>query len=474
VRDTGIGIPPDKLATIFSPFTQADSSTTRRFGGSGLGLTIVDRLVRLMGGRIDVESTCGRGSIFRFTAQFVEPAGQAGAQSRPAPRLDGAQILVVDDSPMARSIAREALERLGATVVEASSAAEGLASLSRAHQASRPFDVAFIDCRMAASDGLEMAARMREAGDQTPAVMMPESVELSATLARMKQLDLKRYLLKPIKMREMSAMAAAVLSRAPDVEAPARTQSSAPEVLSHPLRILLADDSADNRALIRAYLKDTRCVIDEVEDGRAAFEQVKACHYDLVLMDIQMPVLDGYTAVRMIRRWEQDHAKLPTPIIALTASALDDEVRRAIEAGCDLHVSKPVKKATLLDSIAKAMHNARSPIEPRANGNGKHAGPVVEIDADISDLIPGFLERKRIDARSVAEALDRGDFEAVARIAHRLKGEGGSYGFNEISEVGAALEIASKAGQLEVARGLARELAAYLESVQVVYQEAAE
>jgi PAS domain S-box-containing protein len=474
VRDTGIGIPPDKLATIFSPFTQADSSTTRRFGGSGLGLTIVDRLVRLMGGRIDVESTCGRGSIFRFTAQFVEPAGQAGAQSRPAPRLDGAQILVVDDSPMARSIAREALERLGATVVEASSAAEGLASLSRAHQASRPFDVAFIDCRMAASDGLEMAARMREAGDQTPAVMMPESVELSATLARMKQLGLKRYLLKPIKMREMSAMAAAVLSRAPDVEAPARTQSSAPEVLSHPLRILLADDSADNRALIRAYLKDTRCVIDEVEDGRAAFEQVKACHYDLVLMDIQMPVLDGYTAVRMIRRWEQDHAKLPTPIIALTASALDDEVRRAIEAGCDLHVSKPVKKATLLDSIAKAMHNARSPIEPRANGNGKHAGPVVEIDADISDLIPGFLERKRIDARSVAEALDRGDFEAVARIAHRLKGEGGSYGFNEISKVGAALEIASKAGQLEVARGLARELAAYLESVQVVYQEAAE
>jgi len=215
-------------------------------------------------------------------------------------------------------------------------------------------------------------------------------------------------------------------------------------------------------------------VIDEVEDGRAAFEQVKACHYDLVLMDIQMPVLDGYTAVRMIRRWEQDHAKLPTPIIALTASALDDEVRRAIEAGCDLHVSKPVKKATLLDSIAKAMHNARSPIEPRANGNGKHAGPVVEIDADISDLIPGFLERKRIDARSVAEALDRGDFEAVARIAHRLKGEGGSYGFNEISKVGAALEIASKAGQLEVARGLARELAAYLESVQVVYQEAAE
>ena len=476
VRDTGVGIPPDKLATIFSPFTQADSSTTRRFGGSGLGLTIVDRLVRLMGGRIHVESAPGRGSVFQFTAQFTESARRAGAQGRPSPRLDGARILVVDDSPMARSIAREALARLGATVVESSSAAEGLASLSRAHLANHPFDVVFIDCRMEVSDGVEMALKMREAGDRTPIVMMPESVELSATLARMKQLGLKRYLLKPIKMREMSAMAAAVLSRTPHVEAPARIQPSshAPEVLSQPLRILLADDSADNRALIRAYLKNTHYVLDEAEDGRAAFERFKARRYDLVLMDIQMPTLDGYTAVRMIRQWEREYAKLPTPIIALTASALDDAVQRAIEAGCDLHVSKPVKKATLLDSIAKAMRNARASVEPRANGNGKHTGPVVEIDADIGDLIPGFLERKRADASSVAEALDRGDFEAVARLAHRLKGEGGSYGFEEITEIGAALEAACKAGQLEVAKGLARELAAYLESVQVVYQHAAD
>ena len=475
VRDTGVGIPPDKLASIFSPFTQADSSTTRRFGGSGLGLTIVDRLVRLMGGRIHVESTPGRGSVFKFTAQFAESAEEAGAQSHPAPQIDGAQILVVDDSPTARSIAREALARLGATVVEASSAAEGLGSLSRAHLANRPFDVVFIDCRMTVSDGIEMALKMREAGDRTPIVMMPESVELSAKLARMKELGLKRYLLKPIKKRELYAMTAAVLSRAPQVEAPAQIPPSisTPEVLDRPLRILLADDSQDNRALIRAYLKNTRYILDEAEDGRAAVEQFKARRYDLVLMDIQMPTLDGYTAVRMIRQWERDYAKLPTPIIALTASALDDAVQRAIEAGCDLHVSKPVKKATLLASIANVVRESSStPADAHANGNGKHQGPVVEVDADISDLIPGFLERKRADASTIVEALCGGNLEAVARVAHRLKGEGGSYGFNEISEIGAALETASKAGEVEAAKRLAKELAAYLEGVQVIYQQA--
>jgi PAS domain S-box-containing protein len=365
VRDTGIGIPADKLSTIFSAFTQADSSTTRIYGGSGLGLAIVARLVGLMGGKVGAESEVGRGSTFHFTAA-MEVSGESPS-SRMALAdldLDSIRALVVDDNSTNRTVVREMLAAQGAVVSEASSGLAGLTALANAERSGTPFHLLVLDYHMPGMDGLEMVRRIRQNprwGDL--AVMMLSSIELNAPLTRMKELGLQHYAVKPIKRRELlEAVAAALASaglrapRPPAARAREGERAAPAELaLDRPLRILLAEDSADNRLLIERYLSQTPYQLDVAMDGAAAVARFKAARYDLVLMDIQMPLLDGYGAVEMIRRWEREQGMVRTPIIALTASALDDAVRRALAVGCDLHVSKPVRKATLLRSIAAAV-----------------------------------------------------------------------------------------------------------------------
>jgi PAS domain S-box-containing protein len=343
VRDTGIGVAPEKLEAIFSPFSQADSSTTRKYGGSGLGLSIVQRLVTLMGGEVSAKSELRKGSTFSFTAKFDVQSG---------PRL--------------------------AAPPSVSHAANGKVS--------------------------------------------------------------------------------------PQIE----------RIDTRPLKILLADDSPDNRALIRAYLKKTPYQLDEVEDGREAVSKFQEKPYDLVLMDIQMPVMDGYEAVKSIRSMESTQHATRTPIIALTASAFEEAIIKARRAGCDAHVAKPVKKATLLKAILDATQ-AAPPASATSNGhsNGaKNGSVVVHLDPALSDLVPGFLARKANDARAVLSAIDGADFDAVAEIAHKLKGEGGSYGLDRISEFGRALENAIKTRDAAEVRKVGRELEFYLASLDVVYDSA--
>jgi CheY-like chemotaxis protein/HPt (histidine-containing phosphotransfer) domain-containing protein len=250
---------------------------------------------------------------------------------------------------------------------------------------------------------------------------------------------------------------------------PAKTPAAA-----RPLRILLADDSPDNRELVRAYVSKTNYQLDEVGDGRAAVEKFTHGDYDVVLMDIQMPVMDGYAATRAIRRWESEHDARRTPIVALTASALDEAVLKTREAGCDAHVTKPVKKATLLKAIADATHAVEAatitPTAPHSNGAATASSTTIHVDAELRDLIPAFLAHKRDEAREALAALAVQDFETVARIAHRLKGEGASYGFDKVSALGRALEDAAKQRDEAVARRLAEELVSYLAHVEVVHE----
>jgi PAS domain S-box-containing protein len=323
VTDSGIGIADDKLATVFERFAQADSSTTRRFGGSGLGLTISKRLVELMGGRIWATSEIGKGSTFSFAVPF----------------------------------------------------------------------------------------------------------EIWATANR-------------------------------PVGAPVGNGSEVPLL---PLRILMAEDSPDNCTIALAYLEDTPYQVDIAETGLIACEMFKAGHYDLVLMDRQMPVMDGLTATRTLRAWEKTHGRPATPIIALTASAFKGDRETCLAAGCTAYLTKPIKQDVLLQAIrdySVAGSRSSRDVDLRDARSQRSA-------RRLSERIPAYLENCRRNVIVMCEALDRADFEAVTILGHNLRGSGGAFGFQVITDFGAGLERAADDSDPDRTKNLLSELSTYLDSVKI-------
>lgn len=351
VHDTGIGIPTDKLDSIFESFVQADVSVTRKYGGTGLGLTISQQLAKQMNGRVWAESTVGHGSAFHCVVQLGVNPIPAGTQPQPPINLQQVRTLVVDDHPVNRKILMETLSAWGSRVTAVSSGADALIELQRAAESSFLYQLVFIDCRMPAMDGFEVVDKMRRLPlKSSPTIIMLASNQWADDIARTYDMGLGGYLTKPIRRTDLLETLKISLARGRDMSlerAPVQEPLPAPPQ-SRRLCVLLVEDSPDNQTLIRAYLQKTAHSLDVASNGEIALDKFMKAHYDMVLMDMNMPVMNGYEATKRIRDWEQVHGLHPTRIVALTALALQEERTKILEAGCNAHITKPIKKQTLL------------------------------------------------------------------------------------------------------------------------------
>ncbi len=475
VKDTGIGIPADKIEKIFEPFTQADSSTTRKYGGTGLGLAISKKIIELMGGRLLVTSELGKGTTFNFTIDLgIQPATGRPAVTEAGP-LIGLKILVVDDNEANRLILREMLSRWGVEVRDADSGASGLAELKRACAAGTPYDLMLLDCRMPDMDGFQVAQAVQSEPHLVATIMMLTSDTRKGDMDRAKQLGMARYLVKPVKMAELrTAIETAVGQHMANGAAASKPAVALP--MERPLRILVAEDSPDNWILVQAYLRNSPHQLELAENGEIALKKFQSEAYDLVFMDMHMPVMDGYSATKAIRQWEKTQASKSSrpsvPIIALSADAMKEDIEKSLEAGCVAHVTKPVKKETLLKTIAAystpnghATANNGSPVkEPKAN---KESKIVVRVDPELESLVPNFLINRRKDIQAIEGALGSGDYDTIHRLGHSMKGAGRGYGFEKISEIGAQMEASSKAKDAAAIKLQVKDLLFYLDHVEL-------
>jgi signal transduction histidine kinase/ligand-binding sensor domain-containing protein/DNA-binding response OmpR family regulator len=352
VSDTGIGIPAEKQQLIFEAFSQADASTTRKYGGTGLGLAISSRIVELMGGRIWVESEPGRGSTFYFTATLQSSAGSAKAALAVQQDLAGVRALVVDDSASNRGILYKALKTWGLSVGLAGSAADALRELHEAARQERPYQLLIVDGHMPEADGFELLQRIRQSPETAPAtVMMLTSDDYYASLRRCGQLGVNAHLIKPVRLCELlTAIRQAIAPAEGDV------QSSFPAAAkpSRLLRILLAEDNLVNQRLTVRMLEKMGHHVTVAQTGEDALNALATHKFDLVLMDVQMPEMDGFAATREIRRREQGSRKR-VPVIAMTAHAMKGDRESCLEAGMDDYLAKPINREELQHAIERTV-----------------------------------------------------------------------------------------------------------------------
>ena len=480
VRDTGIGLTEEQRGKLFQAFSQADASTTRKYGGTGLGLTISKRLVEMMGGEIWVESEPGVGSEFIFTAMLGVGEAQQKKTLQPDPDLKGIKVLVVDDNDTSREILDGMLSSMSFDVTLAAGGQEGLAVLEKA-DLEGPFDLVFMDWKMPGMDGLTASEKIKNHPDltQKPKVIMVTAYGREEIMNQADRIGLDGFLIKPVNPSILfDAIMAAFGKESAYAGRHRRGPGAEPEGATHVrgARVLLVEDNEINQQVAQEILGGAGLTVTTVGDGKQAVDAVQADHYHAVLMDVQMPVMDGYTATREIRKWEEkekirnSQPATPIPIIAMTASAMAGDREKALDAGMDDHVAKPIDVDQLFSCLANWIKPGVRGFEPKADTAPKTletapAPPKDQLPETIEGinikeglmrlggnekLYLSILMKLRDDyAKTDQEINDLLQSEKAGeaeRLAHSIKGVAGNVGADSLQEAAAALESAIKKG----------------------------
>jgi signal transduction histidine kinase/DNA-binding response OmpR family regulator len=448
VSDTGIGIQEDKREMIFEAFAQADTSTTRRYGGTGLGLAISSELVKLMGGRIWLRSEVGKGSTFSFTLPYGLPAKpkRSPAAGNMA-NIEGLRVLAVDDNATNRQILQEMLQNWRMEPTVANSAATALETLKHAVKQKSPFSLAILDGHMPEADGFTLAGRVKRNPvlAKTKIIMLTSAVNRS-DFHRCRRLRVAAHLNKPVKQSEL--LDAIVTIFAKRMRAPKASKVSVrPDRLSRRLNILVAEDNPVNQQLMVELLRRRGYTAKLADNGKAAVQALSKEKFDVVLMDIQMPVMGGLDATVAIRQNEAA-AGGHMPIIATSAHAMAMDREAALKAGMDAYLVKPIRASDLYEAIQNLTHDSATPvrIDEQSLLDGVGGNPQI-----LRKLVTIFLKDSARMIAAIRKAVRDRDAAAVASTAHALKGASGNFGPNSTFETARELEHIGKSGRMDEA-----------------------
>ena len=461
VTDTGIGIASDKLDTIFEAFSQEDSSTTRRFGGTGLGLTICARLVQAMGGKIWVESELGRGSVFHFTLRVGLDRSQEQPEV-PEFSFQGLRMLVVDDLEVNRTVIARGLEAEGVRVQAVVSGADAIAWLQSEATQGAPCDLVLLDALMPDMDGFALAHRIAALPHcgSLPMVMLSSS-GVRGDAQRSREAGIAAYVSKPVSRSDLHTVLARVLHL--NLDTPVSFElPSAPRMEQLTLDVLLVEDNAINQKLAIALLERWGHRVTVAENGQVALDQVAIHSYDVLLMDMMMPVMDGLEATRRIRALSTPAARVP--IIAMTANAMESDRERCLEAGMNDYISKPIKAQELQDMLARLANNVPSqPVELDGAMRDAEESAFLQdfafdygaglkaMDQEILEIIgQAFLDQWPEDLAKIHAGLRESKAEPVLHTAHALKATLALFGADPASQLAARMESMARDGELDL------------------------